>query len=69
MQSARFIRPKSLAGHAIRHAAGLLVPDALDRRFKPLVTEADRERLRAYYRPHNQEISELLEIDLQQYWS
>jgi hypothetical protein len=69
MQTGRYMPPRSLAGQAMRHLAGVLVPKAIDGRFKPPVTQEDREELRAYYRPHNEEMSELLGIDLREYWS
>ena len=68
MQAARFVPPRSFAGKALRHALGLLVPAALDRRFKPLVTPEDKARLREHYRPHVAETSALLGVELEQYW-
>lgn len=69
MQTARFVSPRGLAGKSIRRLAGALVPKAIDERFRPEVTAEDRARLREFYRPHNAELSELLGVDLGQWWS
>lgn len=69
LQAARYVSPTGWAGKKIRFLAEALVPKAIDRLFKPLVTDADKARLRDYYRPHNSEMSDLLDIELEQYWS
>lgn len=69
MQTARYVPPRSIAGWVIRRVAGALVPSALDRRFKPSVTDVDRARLREFYRPHNAELADLIGIDLGGLWS
>lgn len=68
MQTTRFVPAKSLAGRAIRHVSGALVPPGFDKRFRPAVPPEEKARLRDYYRPHNEEMSRLLDLDLSQWW-